>query len=134
MGSYSGVKIYTTLEGRRVRVNRYENGKKVEGIYIDGASDSEDYIFRMLHSEKILGRVWLQRSRPRTTGLMISGTTGGTARSMMIRGLMTASLTTATMTAIILLTRATTILFRSVLTVGAMMSITIRMMTPITLT
>ena len=66
MGSYSGVKIYTTLEGRRVRVNRYENGKKVEGIYIDGASDSEDYIFRMLHSEKILGRVWLQRSRPRT--------------------------------------------------------------------
>ena len=66
MGDYSGVKIYTTLEGRRVRVNRYENGKKVEGIYIDGASDREDYIFRMLHSEKILGRVWLQRSRPRT--------------------------------------------------------------------
>ena len=66
MGSYSGVKIYTTLEGRRVRVNRYLNGKKVEGIYIDGASDREDYIFRMLHSEKILGRVWLQRSRPRT--------------------------------------------------------------------
>ena len=66
MGDYSGVKIYTTLEGRRVRVNRYENGKKVEGIYIDGASDSEDYIFRMLHSEKILGRVWFQRSRPRT--------------------------------------------------------------------
>ncbi|MCR8918925.1 hypothetical protein, partial [Bacteroides sp. ET225] len=66
MGSYSGVKVYTTLEGRRVRVNRYENGKKVEGIYIDGASDSEDYIFRMFHSEKILGRVWLQRSRPRT--------------------------------------------------------------------
>ena len=27
MGDYSGVKIYTTLEGRRVRVNRYENGK-----------------------------------------------------------------------------------------------------------
>ena len=66
MGDYSGVKIYTTLEGRRVRVNRYENGKKVEGIYIDGASDREDYIFRMLHSEKILGRVWLQRSRPKT--------------------------------------------------------------------
>ena len=66
MGSYSGVKVYTTLEGRRVRVNRYENGKKVEGVYIDGASDREDYIFRMLHSEKILGRVWLQRSRPRT--------------------------------------------------------------------
>ena len=66
MGDYSGVKIYTTLEGRRVRVNRYENGKKVEGIYIDGASDREDYIFRMLHSEKILGKVWLQRSRPRT--------------------------------------------------------------------
>ena len=66
MGDYSGVKIYTALDGRRVRVNRYENGKKVEGIYIDGASDREDYIFRMLHSEKILGRVWLQRSRPRT--------------------------------------------------------------------
>ena len=66
MGSYSGVKIYTTLEGRRVRVNRYENGKKVEGIYIDGAVDREDYIFRMLHSEKILGKVWLQRSRPKT--------------------------------------------------------------------
>ena len=120
MGSYSGVKVYTTLEGRRVRVNRYENGKKVEGIYIDGASDREDYIFRMLHSEKILGRVWLQRSRPRTTGLMISGTTGGTARSMMIRGLMTAGLTTATMTVIILLIRTMTILFRSVLMVGAM--------------
>ncbi|MCR8917318.1 hypothetical protein, partial [Bacteroides sp. ET225] len=66
MGSYSGVKVYTTLEGRRVRVNRYENGKKVEGIYIDGAVDREDYTFRMLHSEKILGKVWLQRSRPRT--------------------------------------------------------------------
>ena len=66
MGDYSGVKIYTTLEGRRVRVNRYENGKKVEGIYIDGASDREDYIFRMLHSEKIIGKVWLQRSRPKT--------------------------------------------------------------------
>ena len=66
MGDYSGVKIYTTLEGRRVRVNRYENGKKVEGIYIDGASDKEDYIFRMLHSEKIIGKVWLQRSRPKS--------------------------------------------------------------------
>ena len=66
MGDYSGVKIYTTLEGRRVRVNRYLNGKKVEGIYIDGAVDREDYIFRMLHSEKILGKVWLQRSRPKT--------------------------------------------------------------------
>ena len=66
MGDYSGVKIYTTLEGRRVRVNRYENGKKVEGIYIDGASDREDYIFRMLHSEKIIGKVWFQRSRPKT--------------------------------------------------------------------
>ena len=66
MGDYSGVKIYTTLEGRRVRVNRYLNGKKVEGIYIDGASDREDYIFRMLHSEKIIGKVWLQRSRPKT--------------------------------------------------------------------
>lgn len=56
----------STLEGRRVRVNRYENGKKVEGIYIDGASDKEDYIFRMLHSEKIIGKVWLQRSRPKS--------------------------------------------------------------------
>ena len=26
MGDYSGVKIYTALDGRRVRVNRYENG------------------------------------------------------------------------------------------------------------
>ena len=46
----------------------------------------------------------------RTTGLMTSGTTGGTARSMMIRGLMTAGLTTATMTVIILLIRTMTIL------------------------
>ncbi len=72
MGDYSGVKIYTTLEGRRVRVNRYENGKKVEGIYIDGASDREDYIFRMLHSEKIIGKVWLTNNNLQKPESMIT--------------------------------------------------------------
>lgn len=42
MKKYSGLKIYTDLEGRIIRVNKYSNGKKTNGIFVPRYTTQEE--------------------------------------------------------------------------------------------
>lgn len=43
MKTFSGLKIYTDLEGRLVRVNKYEDGSKVRGVYLADITTRHEY-------------------------------------------------------------------------------------------
>ena len=47
MGDFSGLKIYTTLEGLILRANKYEGGKKIDGIYLGQVSDIKTYASKL---------------------------------------------------------------------------------------
>ena len=44
MLDYSGLKVYTTLDGYLIRVNEYRNGRKVKGVYLGGTVDKGVYL------------------------------------------------------------------------------------------
>ena len=48
MKKYSGLKIYTDLEGRIIRVNKYLNGKKTTGIFVPRYASPDDKV--LLHA------------------------------------------------------------------------------------
>lgn len=47
MKTFSGLKIYTDLEGRLVRVNKYEEGCKVRGVYLANITTCHEYNQKM---------------------------------------------------------------------------------------
>lgn len=75
MGDFSGVKIYTTLEGRMVRVNKFENGRKMKGIYLGAAATKNEYAQGLLVIMKMMRNMHLQRGI--TTGIVTRSGEGG---------------------------------------------------------
>lgn len=61
MGDYSGLKIYTDLEGKMTRVNRFLNGKKIIGIDLTAPGTLEERLVLYVRALKTIGKISVQR-------------------------------------------------------------------------
>ena len=67
MLDYSGLKVYTTLDGYLIRVNEYRNGKKVKGVYLGGTTDKEVYLAKKRMALAILKNTRISIKLPKVT-------------------------------------------------------------------
>ena len=65
MGNFSGIKIYTRLDGRIIRVNQYISGKKVAGIYVGKEIPKHEYLKRLNSILKLMKNIVVQKGRYR---------------------------------------------------------------------
>ncbi|NDV81879.1 hypothetical protein [Bacteroides sp. 51] len=75
MGDFSGLKIYTNLEGRIVRVNKYVNGQKTNGVYLGGKMDKNAYIRKITIVRNAMKYMKFQQGTK--SGVMTRGESGG---------------------------------------------------------
>ena len=61
MGDYSGLKIYTDIEGRMTRVNRFLNGKKTVGIDLTTPGTFNERLALYVRALKTIGKISIQR-------------------------------------------------------------------------
>ncbi|MGV8090414.1 MAG: hypothetical protein AB2L24_00930 [Mangrovibacterium sp.] len=61
MGDFTGVKIYTRLDGRIARVNKYKDGRKVGGVFIGGATEAKDYTRRFVSALNMMKHLAVQQ-------------------------------------------------------------------------
>lgn len=66
MGDYSGLKIYTDIEGRMTRVNRFLNGKKIVGIDLTTPGTFKERLAMYVMALKTIGQVSIQRQGAKT--------------------------------------------------------------------
>lgn len=66
MGDYSGLKIYTDIEGRMTRVNRFLNGKKIVGIDLTTSGTFNERLALYVRALKTIGKVSVQRNAAKT--------------------------------------------------------------------
>ena len=61
MGDFSGLKIYTTLEGSIIRVNKYNKGQKQQGVFLGSAKNKKEYGRGLMRIIRMLEHMELQR-------------------------------------------------------------------------
>ncbi len=61
MSDFSGLKIYTTLEGGIIRVNKYNKGQKRQGVFLGSAKNKEEYGRGLIRIMLMLEHMELQR-------------------------------------------------------------------------
>ena len=66
MGDYSGLKIYTDIEGRMTRVNRFLNGKKTVGIDLTTPGTFNERLALYVRALKTIGKIFIQRQGSKT--------------------------------------------------------------------
>lgn len=67
MGDYSGLKIFTDIEGRMTRVNRFLNGKKTVGIDLTKPETFEERLALYVRALKAIGKISIQRQGTKAT-------------------------------------------------------------------
>ena len=68
MGDFSGLKIYTDIAGKIVRVNRYENGEAKCGVNVLIAENATDYLRRVFIAQCLLSDIQFQKGMSVTRG------------------------------------------------------------------
>lgn len=75
MGTFSGLKIYVTLDGRMARVNKYIDGQKRAGLFLAGAKSRNEYARGLLTVARAMKHMKHQRGK--MTGATTRSENGG---------------------------------------------------------
>lgn len=68
MGDYSGLKVYTKLDGPVSRINKYENGKKVAGVYFPKAKSLVQLRSAVAYGKQLLNGISFSSFRKKNSG------------------------------------------------------------------
>jgi len=60
-GDFSGVKVWTTLEGIPVSVSRYLDGHSIANMSLNGSLTTEEYVRRLKRATGMFGKIKVQR-------------------------------------------------------------------------
>jgi hypothetical protein len=61
MKEFSGLMVYTRLDGQVVRANRYDNGKLIDAVYLAAVKSESEYLSVFQHFHKIIGNLLIAR-------------------------------------------------------------------------
>ena len=73
MGDFSGLKVYTKLDGKIVRVNKYESGRKTSGIYLGNVRNIEEFALKMTDVFRLMKNLKIQKGTYRGGALTKAG-------------------------------------------------------------